>query len=116
MDDELYNRTVELQTRMQQRLDLPAFPWDLSAEQKQQLTKEHVLAGIVEATEVLDQVNWKPWKAAKQVNKPHLQEEVVDLMHFTMNLVVLWFDSWDEFMQMYRIKNDENHRRQDRGY
>lgn len=53
--------------------------------------KENVLALIVEATEVLNEVNWKPWKSAlhqrKVVNRDKLLEEVIDILQFWANIV-----------------------------
>jgi len=45
--------------------------------------KECMLALIVEATEVLNEINWKPWKQpVKQVNEDDLRGELADCFLF----------------------------------
>lgn len=45
--------------------------------------KESLLALIVEATEVLDEINWKPWKlSTKVVDKVRLRGELADCFLF----------------------------------
>jgi len=43
---------------------------------------------IVEATEVLDEINWKPWKkTTKRINHQKLREEIIDILQFWGNIV-----------------------------
>jgi dimeric dUTPase (all-alpha-NTP-PPase superfamily) len=53
--------------------------------------KENMLALIVEATEVLSEVNWKPWKQAEHQLKPvdseALLTELIDVLQFWANAV-----------------------------
>ncbi len=50
--------------------------------------KENMLALIVEATEVLNEVNWKPWKPElKVIDRDKLLEELVDVLQFWVNAV-----------------------------
>lgn len=52
--------------------------------------KETILALIVEAVEVLNEINWKPWKRQRHiVSIKALQEEVVDVFHFVIELAIL---------------------------
>lgn len=50
--------------------------------------KENMLALIVEATEVLAEVNWKPWKKQQKiVDEEALLLELVDILQFWANAV-----------------------------
>ncbi len=50
--------------------------------------KENMLALIVEATEVLNEVNWKPWKPLdKVIDRQALLTELVDVLQFWSNAV-----------------------------
>lgn len=53
----------------------------------QEAIKENILALIVEATEVLGEINWKKWrKTQKTVDTNKLIEEVADIQIFLMNI------------------------------
>lgn len=48
--------------------------------------KENMLALIVEATEVLAEVNWKPWKLnQKEINRKAVTHELIDVLQFWVN-------------------------------
>ena len=50
--------------------------------------KNNMLALIKEATEVLDEVNWKPWKSKakyKTIDRDKLHEELIDCLQFLVN-------------------------------
>lgn len=70
--------------------------------------KENVLALIVEATEVLNEVNWKPWKSAphqiKVVNRDKLLEETIDLLQFWANIVNAAEFTLEEISEGYHRK------------
>lgn len=53
--------------------------------------RNNVLALIVEATEILNEFHWKPWRSQKhayEVNRTQIAEEVADLLHFLMNILI----------------------------
>lgn len=48
--------------------------------------KENLFALIVEVTEALDEINWKPWRARdKIIDREKLAEELVDVLQFWLN-------------------------------
>jgi len=48
--------------------------------------KNNMLALMVEATEVLEEVHWKPWhKNLKETDLTKLQEEIADCLLFVFN-------------------------------
>lgn len=84
------------------------------------LTKEFVLAMMAELGETLEWMNWKIWKKtrvqydAARVRELHI--ELVDLLHFLVNIMILWDMTPQMVVQYYREKNKVNHDRQENGY
>lgn len=79
--------------------------------------KENILALIVEATEVLEHINWKPWKKQrKQIIIDDILEEVVDLFKFCFNILNYLEVTEEEFDNMWRLKNEIIKKRIKDGY
>ena len=69
--------------------------------------KEYILALIAEATEVLNEVDWK---MHKKMNLPtdaraRLLEESIDVMKFLMGLMIVNGFSCDEIYSMFKTKS-----------
>ena len=83
-------------------------------------TKEMVLACHSECTEILEWINWKPWKKKrKEIQKEEIEEirfEIIDLLHFVIELAIIWGMNEKDIVQYYLSKNKENFNRQERGY
>lgn len=76
--------------------------------------KENMLALIVEATEVLNEVNWKPWKPKhrhKVINKTALITELTDCLQFVANAINEAGFSAEHVEVALRSKWVENHER-----
>lgn len=75
--------------------------------------KENVLAAIVELTEVLNEVNWKPWKRnnLKKVDRDALLTEMTDVLQFWANAVNAMEFTADDVALALSEKWSENHRR-----
>lgn len=72
---------------------------------------------IVESTEALDWLNWKPWKKTKEpFDRYEFINELVDIQHFLINVVLSTNCSSVEFGQLFANKHLENINRQKRGY
>lgn len=57
--------------------------------EKDTAVKENVIALIVEAVEVLNEVNWKSWRLQRRaINKEALVDELADLFHFFCNILL----------------------------
>lgn len=70
--------------------------------------KENMLALIVEATEVLNEINWKPWKRQphqlKAVSDERLLTELVDVLQFWANAVNSAGFTAEQVTQAYVVK------------
>ncbi len=79
--------------------------------------KDMCLAAHSEISEILNEVNWKPWKKSNKTICPEKYKgEVIDLMHFVINLGLAASMTPDELFHMYIQKNKENLQRQKEGY
>lgn len=64
--------------------------------------------------------NWKFWKKTKvkydnqRIKEIHL--ELIDILHFWVNLCIIWGLSPENIVDIFNEKNKENLDRQDRGY
>ena len=78
--------------------------------------KDMILAAMDELTEVLRETPWKPWKKQQVFNREKYKEELVDLLHFFVNLCLAADITPLELYNEYMLKNEENHERQEKGY
>lgn len=86
-------------------------------QQKEEITKEYLVAIIREASEALDMINSKAWKAVKKdVNLRELKFEFIDLQHFINCIYDVWSMDREEILKFYVAKNKENIRRYTEGY
>lgn len=83
----------------------------LSFDQEVWIQKE-ILAIISELAEVLDEVNFKWWKDPKEINREHLKEEIVDVLHFFVSMCLKAGIGPEELYEAYVRKNQENFARQ----
>ena len=86
-----------------------------------QMVFEHLLACIHnELEECREWTSWKPWKTyIHDYNLKHLKElqyEVIDILHFWLELAMLVNLNPAEAMSLYLNKNKQNHQRQQKGY
>ena len=82
-DDELF-RMFEIQKKINQNL------LNLTLKEKQELTKQFVLALSGEITELLQEINWCSWKKNVNVIESNVHEELVDICKFFLNLCLIW--------------------------
>lgn len=71
---------------------------------------------VHEAIELQRETNWKWWKEDKTVDKEKLQEEIIDLWHFLIQLSIEAGFEPQTLISKYMEKNKENTGRQLRGY
>ncbi len=69
-----------------------------------------------EAVELQRETNWKWWKKDKTIDNEKLQEEIVDLWHFLIQLSIEAGFEPQTLISKYMEKNKENTGRQLRGY
>ena len=79
--------------------------------------RDTCLALIVEATEVLNETNWKPWKKTPKVlNEEKIKEEIIDALHFVIELALLMEMRPLDILKEYISKMEINQKRQKGGY
>lgn len=74
------------------------------------------LGVISEVNEALEETGWKPWATSNHINREAYLGELVDALHFLVNMALLAGITPDEIYQNYREKNLVNLRRQVTGY
>ena len=82
-----------------------------------------ILALHEEAVEIMRESSYKNpdyvpfgWKKEQKSNNEKFKEEIVDILHFVVNLCLVSGMDSSELHQRYLNKNKENHLRQDNGY
>ena len=71
---------------------------------------------VHEAVELQRETNWKWWKKDKILDNEKLQEEIIDLWHFLIQLSIEAGFEPQVLISKYMEKNKENTGRQLRGY
>ena len=91
-------------------------PRSLRGEERADYARWNVLALNVELAEALQEMSWKPWASADYFNREAFFAELIDALHFWMNLALLATENPDDILGAYMIKHDVNARRQADGY
>lgn len=112
---------MELQDAFDAQLDLQIKnfgqdPRGLDEEKKVEYLTWNVLASLDELHEALAEFGWKPWASSKHVNRDAVISELVDLLHFQMNMLISLDCDAREFLAKYFEKRGINAKRQDEGY
>jgi dimeric dUTPase (all-alpha-NTP-PPase superfamily) len=76
----------------------------------------NTLALTDELHEALQEVGWKPWASSTHINREEFVGELVDAMHFLVNLFLVVGATPEEVHDRYAKKNAKNHTRQETGY
>lgn len=74
--------------------------------------QRQVLAMVAELGELLDEVNYKWWKAPEPLDVQAVAEELVDVFHFLVGACIKAGLGPDELFETYCKKNRENWDRQ----
>ena len=130
--DAIFSKQAELQRKVNKEVSVknaavvlpygkPSFdPFGIISapiEEKEYYTKENLVYIIDECTEILDWINWKPWKRTrKEVNVEEVKYEIIDILHFWVNLCLIWGIDVDDVYRYYFHKQRINVKRQDTGY
>lgn len=88
----------------------------LSEEERAQYIRDMSLALTDELHEALNEVGWKPWATSRHLNRQAYLGELIDVLHFWCNLVLIANTSEQELLDMYFAKADKNAKRQMEGY
>ena len=116
--DKIFKLQNDLQKKMpgvDKVLDDPSYT--------QMYINEMILAMLDELGEVLRETAWKNpdlvpygWKKHQKYDKEKFKEELVDLLHFFVNLCLVSGMNSEELYARYCGKREENISRQERGY
>jgi dimeric dUTPase (all-alpha-NTP-PPase superfamily) len=103
--------------RMQTQINSKYVKGDLNFSEREQWSKDLLLALMDEMSELLGQINWKWWsKNRKEIDVIELKFELIDMLHFILSLMLVWGMTDKEIYTMYMAKANENLDRQKRGY
>lgn len=91
-------------------------PLPASTQKRIQFIKDMVMALEDELHEALAEVGWKPWATSTHINRDAYVGEMVDALHFFLNLCLVVGVDADELFTKYLAKNAKNAQRQDEGY
>ena len=71
---------------------------------------------IAEAIELKEASNWKWWKKPKEMDKDAIIDEMADILHMWVSLCWRLGITPQNIYRAYIEKNEENRKRQQRGY
>ena len=91
-------------------------PRDLDDKDAIEFIRWNVLALTDELHEALAETGWKPWATSAHINGDAFKGELVDAMHFFMNLCTVVGMDADELERRYFAKRAKNAKRQAEGY
>lgn len=108
---------------LQEQLQRESFGYNfktMTTEQAIRYIKDMKLGLEAELQEALDEVSWKPWATAQRINRDAYFSELVDVLHFLMNMFLVLGDNTGdlaaEIFTKYCLKNHINEQRQREGY
>jgi dimeric dUTPase (all-alpha-NTP-PPase superfamily) len=78
--------------------------------------RTQALSLIFEVGEAGNEIAWKPWATSDHVNHRAYRAELIDVMHFLFNLMLLDDMTPDEIYEGYVAKQRVNRQRQAYGY
>ena len=103
----------------QRRLQLKSYGVDvttLDEEQRAQYIRDMSLALTDELHEALNETGWKPWATSRHFNRAAFVGEMIDVLHFWANLVLVAGVDEKSILDLYVEKADKNAKRQLLGY
>jgi len=124
MDDRLQEIVLKQKAIVDRWMDLQK----MSVEDKEKKTQEFLLAITAEIGEILNgddikgikgqgAIRWKSWKTQNTPPDPnYIKTELIDILHFTLELLIIWGADADEIHARYIGKNAENMERYKNGY
>ena len=69
-----------------------------------------------ETAEMIDSVPWKWWAKYQNYDRPNVQVEIVDMLHFLVSLAQVAGLGAQDVHELYMKKNRVNFQRQETGY
>lgn len=110
--EDIFQRQLELQ-----RSSFGIDPLSMSDDDRDEFLRWNALAIEDEIHEALAEVNWKPWASASGFkDRDAFVKELVDALHFFVNMCLAAGATADEIVARYFAKADVNAKRQTEGY
>lgn len=109
-------RQVMAQQLELQRESFGVDPLMLVDQDRDEYVQAMALALVIEVGEVMQEISWKPWATGRWFNREAYLEELIDVLHFWMNLVLVATDKPEVLLTAYMVKHDVNAQRQADGY
>jgi dimeric dUTPase (all-alpha-NTP-PPase superfamily) len=91
-------------------------PAELPDEERIAYVRNMTLALEDELHEALAETGWKPWATSRHINREAYVGELVDALHFLVNLFLVVGAGADEVHARYIEKSTRNAKRQSDGY
>lgn len=84
-------------------------PDALDFDEKVSLSKEYILCAIRELGEVLNTLPWKTHRLYdfKSVDKKEYGEELIDVVKFILNLMIIWDMNEEDFVSIFMDKSSK---------
>ena len=79
----------------------------------EEMIRNHVFALGAEVAELQNSVNWKWWTNDHEVDWENVDEELIDIIFFTLQALILRGNDAEDIFQLYMEKLGVNHQRQD---
>jgi hypothetical protein len=103
----------------QRKLQLKSYGVDLTTftdEEKAAYIRDMSLALTDELHEALNETGWKPWATSRHINRLAFIGEMIDVLHFWCNLILVTNATEQEILDVYFAKAEKNAKRQLAGY
>lgn len=111
----IFDKQKELQERLGYNFE------GMNEVERTQYMKENIWYTITELDEAFREMPYgKPWKSYESFNRTvhneNLKEELIDALHFFMNILIAAGLTPKDIYDIYCYKNKINHKRQDENY
>ena len=106
--EDIFDKQKELQLKLGNSLE--------KIEMNIDFIKMNFEAIIVEMSEFLMSIPWKPWKIQQKWDIENAKLELIDVLHFWMNLCIALKMTPEEIHERYLNKQQINIKRKEEGY
>lgn len=111
---DMLQEIFEMQAALQVRFDTD--PRRMNRLEVIEYIRWNVLALEDELHEALQEMGWKPWSTSRHLNREEYVGELIDALHFLVNLFLAAAVEPEEVMRRYVMKHHVNRQRQENGY
>lgn len=112
---DIFTTIMERQLELQ-RQSFGIDPQELDGEERNNYVQAMSLAAVIELGEALQEISWKPWASGDYFHREAYLMELIDMLHFWMNLVLIATDKPNDVINVYMRKAQINADRQAVGY